>query len=395
MMKFRLIRITFEFYPWSGGSVTHLVELSRNIDKVLGGQTIIAPAYGADYSGFDQAFGVPVLRVKYNSFGWLAATGFPAISLILLSYAYNVVGCIRRLAREGKADIIHVHGDMLGAFVKLFLRLNRIHIPVVVYRGGGIMNRWSLKPLLITKLALWLICLIRPDHVIIVDDGTRIDRYVAALGKRKIPFSIVYHAIDTKFYTMSPPRQGDEFVVLSTSGVNAFKRLDMAIRAFARFLDKVKDRRDMKFYIVGQGPLIEELTKLCADLGISDQVCFTGGKNLEEVLGYLHSADVVVGTSPESNMNLSTQEAMACGKPVVAFDCGGIRSLITSMENGVLVKTGDLDAFAESLFLLYRRQDLREALGRKARETIITSRNWSARLSKELETYQIIAHRPR
>ncbi len=148
----------------------------------------------------------------------------------------------------------------------------------------------------------------------------------------------------------------------------------------------------MKFYIVGNGPLIDELTRLCADLGISDNVRFTGGKTPREVVEYLHAADVVVATSLESNMNFSTHEAMACGKPVVTFDCGGISSLITDMEDGVLVKTGDTEAFAESLYLLYTNKDLKEEIGAKARDRILTSRNWNARLRRELETYRTVTH---
>ncbi len=81
MMKVSLVRITFEFYPKSGGSVTHIIELSRKIDGHLDGQTIIAPAYGGDYSEFDRAFGIPVTRVNYRKFAQAGIRRVPRSAL--------------------------------------------------------------------------------------------------------------------------------------------------------------------------------------------------------------------------------------------------------------------------------------------------------------------------
>ena len=58
------------------------------------------------------------------------------------------------------------------------------------------------------------------------------------------------------------------------------------------------------------------------------------------------------------------------------------------MENGILVEPGDTDGFADALALLYHNPNLRDELGRKARETIIEKRSWDKRIKKELSVYE-------
>ena len=61
---------------------------------------------------------------------------------------------------------------------------------------------------------------------------------------------------------------------------------------------------------------------------------------------------------------------MACGVPVVAFDCeNGPRSIITDGENGFLIPTFDIEAFAEKVMLLMKDRELRLRMGENAYRT--------------------------
>jgi hypothetical protein len=61
-----VVRIIFEFYPSTGGSITHTINLSKRINYYLKNQIIIAPDYGLNCRKFDDAFEVPVIRIKYS-----------------------------------------------------------------------------------------------------------------------------------------------------------------------------------------------------------------------------------------------------------------------------------------------------------------------------------------
>ena len=84
---------------------------------------------------------------------------------------------------------------------------------------------------------------------------------------------------------------------------------------------------------------------------------------------YLNSS-VFVLPSRYEGFGLVLIEAMACGVPVVSFDCeNGPRSIITNGEDGFLIPTFDIDAFADKLLLLMRDENLRRQMGEKAQKS--------------------------
>jgi glycosyltransferase involved in cell wall biosynthesis len=145
--------------------------------------------------------------------------------------------------------------------------------------------------------------------------------------------------------------------------------------------------------ILGDGSLKQELIELAKQLHILDKTLFLGRIKNDEIPRYLSLADIVVGPSLYSNLNRSIQEAMACQIPVVVFASGRTGELIKDMENGLLISRGEIDSFADALEVLYRDRDLRERLGKNARLTILSHRNWDARIHTELEVYHRILGR--
>ena len=161
------------------------------------------------------------------------------------------------------------------------------------------------------------------------------------------------------------------------------------LRAFKRAL---VDCPDARLVIVGNGPLSDELGALADALGISDAVCFTGFQR--NPYPWIAGAGVFALPSRGEGLPNALLEAMALGRACVAADCSsGPRELLapdTSIgrvtdrleitDAGLLVPPmppEDLDAevpltvaehvLADALTLLLRDQDLRQRLGRGAR----------------------------
>jgi glycosyltransferase involved in cell wall biosynthesis len=88
-------------------------------------------------------------------------------------------------------------------------------------------------------------------------------------------------------------------------------------------------------YLIGAGPLQEELEDLTDQLQVKQQVHFVGQQNYEDIPKWIGCSDVVCLTSMREGRPNALLEAIACGRPVVASRVGGIPEFVTK-ENGIL-----------------------------------------------------------
>jgi len=88
------------------------------------------------------------------------------------------------------------------------------------------------------------------------------------------------------------------------------------------------------------------------------------------------AADLVVVPSAVENLPNSVIEAFSCGRPVVAFDAGGIRDAVRDRETGLLVPAGDIAGMASALARLLDDELLRRELGARALD--VARREYSA-----------------
>jgi len=139
-----------------------------------------------------------------------------------------------------------------------------------------------------------------------------------------------------------------------------------------------------RFWIVGDGPLMQELQNLAASLDIKDKVFFFGFR--EDALNLMAAADIVVNysTKPDPFPRVVI-EAMALGRVVVGPAEGGIPEALGYGKYGVLVEPRRPEKLAETLIQLLHSQDRRETLGRLAQRFALTQYN-PQRYARQIET---------
>jgi glycosyltransferase involved in cell wall biosynthesis len=81
-----------------------------------------------------------------------------------------------------------------------------------------------------------------------------------------------------------------------------------------------------------------------------------------------NAADVMVVPSRQENLPQTATESQACGCPVVAFDCTGLRDAVVHLETGYLARVYDTDDLAEGLLWVIGDVGRRHMLGRAARQ---------------------------
>ena len=114
-----------------------------------------------------------------------------------------------------------------------------------------------------------------------------------------------------------------------------------------------------------QNPYLHQIQKL----GIDSSRCHLHGPIKDVKKEYIESS-VFVLPSRYEGFGLVLIEAMACGLPVIAFDCeNGPRSIITDGVDGFLISAFDIEAYADKMMLLMQNKTLRRKMGENARIT--------------------------
>jgi glycosyltransferase involved in cell wall biosynthesis len=122
-----------------------------------------------------------------------------------------------------------------------------------------------------------------------------------------------------------------------------------------------------EFLLAGDGPLRGEIERQARELGLADAVIFLGDRR---DIPAVHAAmDVAVLTSDSESLSNVILEAMAAGLPVVAYQGGGNPELV-DQKRGFLAPAGNEVEFADAVIRLLTQAELREQLGRNARQFV-------------------------
>jgi glycosyltransferase involved in cell wall biosynthesis len=141
--------------------------------------------------------------------------------------------------------------------------------------------------------------------------------------------------------------------LVAVGRLNYQKGFDLLLRAFKKSMEGIPN---LHLTIVGDGPEAKSLTRLADRLGILEAVTFAGHQ--DNPYPFMAHADLLVSSSRWEGLPNVVLESLACGTPVLAFDCpGGTREIIRDGENGWLVPLPDLDAMSGRMVSVARGED--------------------------------------
>lgn len=133
----------------------------------------------------------------------------------------------------------------------------------------------------------------------------------------------------------------------------------------------VAQDRHVHFVIVGDGPFREEYTKRSIELGLHENVTWTGLIEDPFTEGVYDAAEIVCQVSRwEEVFGWVIAEAMAYRKPVIATRVGGIPEVVADGDSGFLIERGDVEKLAEKLLALIEDPARRESMGTAGRKRV-------------------------
>ena len=309
----------------------------------------------------------------------------------LISEAYHLRRRILEVARLERAELIHAHSPILvGGPVWLAARQLGLGCVYEVrslweegHIGRGEVTTRSPKYVLSRHAETWLAK--RVDGVICISEGLRADFVARSIAPGRV--HVVPNGVDVRRFV---PRAPDEATraKFGLQGktvigyIGTFFQLEGVVDLVEALARLIKNgRQDVAGLIVGAGETYEECKALAARHGLADRILHPGlvpGAEVDKVYSVIdvlayprRSLRVTELVTP-----LKPLEAMAMTKAVIASDVGGLRELVRDEQTGLLFRSGQVDDLAAKITRLVDDPDLRQTLGKQARERVSLERDW-------------------
>jgi D-inositol-3-phosphate glycosyltransferase len=207
------------------------------------------------------------------------------------------------------------------------------------------------------------------------------EQMVELYGADPAKIAVIPCGVDLDLFQPLPCREAkgelgvpaEACLILFVGRIEPIKGVDTLMRALAHIMHKEPERRGQIMLCVIGGDVsdspdrwdaeLKRLHSLRQELDIADVVIFAGAQEQQKLPCYYSAADVVVVPSHYESFGMVALEAMACGKPVVASDVGGLSFIVKNGETGYLVPYNDPLALAEKIHFLLDEPARRELMG--------------------------------
>lgn len=165
---------------------------------------------------------------------------------------------------------------------------------------------------------------------------------------------------------------------------------DVILKAFS-----VLKQKNIKFEltIVGGGILLEKWKLLAQELGIENQVVFTGIINNHDLPKLLQQSNLYISMPTTEGVSASLFEAMACGCFPIVTDLPGNRSWVKQKENGVLVESENIEKLADAIIWAFQNSEIRQKAVLKNRKFIEENANYTVNMKKIADEYHKLISR--
>jgi glycosyltransferase involved in cell wall biosynthesis len=191
-------------------------------------------------------------------------------------------------------------------------------------------------------------------------------RWELAHGTDPAKIEVIYNGVDAATFSPAPRPAGPPHVI-ATARIDPLKDIETFLRVAATVRTSHPTVRYTIYGSIADREYYEKCLRLRSELRLDDVVAM--GSHTSDVVSAYRESDIVALTSVSEAFPYSVIEAMACGKPVIASDVGGVREALD--EGGIAVKPRDVEGFASGIRALLDDRPRREEMGKAAREIVV------------------------
>jgi len=287
---------------------------------------------------------------------------------------FGALRTLETIFRETKPDIVHTHSGKAGILGRLAARRAGVSVIIHHIHGPSFGNFQGPPANFIFTGAEKYAAKVTTHFICSAQAMARL--YLAAgIGKPEM-YTRIFSGFELAPYLSATNDPGlrknlglaeNDFVIGKIARLFKLKGHADLIAAFEKVLPKVPQAR---LLFVGDGSLRGELENQVRANGLAGKVIFAGLVSPSEVARYVGITDCVAHLSSREALSRALPQALAAGKPVVAYGFDGADEICLENETGFLVRTGDVDAAAGSLLRLATDAGLRARLGERGRKFV-------------------------
>ena len=208
-------------------------------------------------------------------------------------------------------------------------------------------------------------------HVYYTEESKEI---ISSYGVDKDKIFVIYNSVDNKELERAlekaknkpPLLPSNEKRIIHVGRLVKWKRVDLLIEAVRSVSEKFEN---VELLVVGNGPELENLKQLAADLGIKEKVVFYGAVYDSATMANLMLGSAIYVLAGMGG--LSINEAMCYGKPVICSVCDGTeKKLVRENYNGLYFEEGNKNDLADKIKYLFENPKLIETFGANSKKII-------------------------
>ncbi len=371
-----------------GGGEIALVDIIRHLDRSLIEPIVLLGSEGPLVERLKPHVAVHVLRMdagvvhaRKDTLGLKSLKNYSAVAATL-RYLLR----LRRFVREQRVDVLHTNSlksSVLGGIAGRLLPVKVVwHIRDRIaedYLPAGMVR-------MMRTLAGVL-----PHFVIGNSLAT-----IATLQLKKKPSAAVPSGVDlTRFTPAHASQAGDAKIIGLVGRICPWKGQHIFLKAASLVHARWPQ---VRFRIIGAALFREhayelELHRMVGEAGLQEVVEFSGFQ--QDVAAAMASLDILVHASTVGEpFGQVIVQGMACAKPVIATNGGGVPEIVIDGETGLLIPMDDAPAMAEAICSLLADEARAEQMGEQGRRRVIEHFTIQQSVAKLMHIYEGLVPRP-
>lgn len=185
-------------------------------------------------------------------------------------------------------------------------------------------------------------------------------------------------------------KNNNKFIFLTVSRFVAIKNIEMQIKAMREL---VKKNSNVELWLVGDGSLRKNYKLQIKNYKLEDHVKFLGWIDNKEELNKIYAqTDCFLLTSDSEGWGVAVVDAASHSLPIIMTDVGLAGEVIKNNESGIIIPVRDQKALESAMIKIIKDQNLREILGKNARQAIAGLPNKEETLNLYLESWRKTQH---